>query len=69
MRYGNFLLIEMNLSCVAQEVQGNKERCNAIISIVTQYAYTVIECLAELYTVEGEHRLEAVKGELRSFQR
>jgi hypothetical protein len=53
---------------VVQEVRGNKERCDKIVSMVTEYTYTVIECLADLYTAGGEREVDSLKSKLESFQ-
>ncbi|KAH8832019.1 hypothetical protein DL96DRAFT_1812759 [Flagelloscypha sp. PMI_526] len=47
---------------IHEEVHGNKERCNEMISIIEKYTYTILECLAELYTAEGSFQsyLEAI---------
>jgi hypothetical protein len=61
--------ILIQLDSHIQEVRGNRERCDEIVSMVTEYAYTVIECLADLYTAGAGQRLESLKAELESFQK
>jgi hypothetical protein len=61
------ILIHLD-SHVVQEVRGNKERCDETVSMVTEYAYTIIECLADLYTAVGEREVDSLKSKLESFQ-